>query len=81
MKLQHYEFHNNTLPSKHDCLLYVVSQTNKTKDAMTLNSAINSLTKIVEDTWNKTDCCLFSQKLISKLFEKEICRLLGTSSW
>ena len=54
---QHYEFRNNMLPTKHDCLLYVVSRTNKQKkDAMTYNPAINNLTKIVEDIWNKTDC-------------------------
>ena len=58
------------LPAKHDCLLYIVSRTNnKTKDAMTHNSAINNLTKIVEDIWSKAGCCLFTQKHISKLFE------------
>ena len=61
------------LHTKHDCLLYVVSQTNKkAKDAMTHNSAINNLAKIVEDIWNKADCCPFTQKHISKLFEQEV---------
>ena len=42
------------------------------KDAMTRNSAINNLAKIVEEIWNKADCCLFTQKPISKLLEQKL---------
>ena len=71
--LQHYEFRNNKLPIKHDCLLCVVSRTNKkTKDAMTHNLTVNNLAKITEDIWNKADCCYFTQKHISKLFDQEV---------
>ena len=64
------------LPTKHDCLLYVASQTNKKKkDASTHNLAINTLAKIVEDIWNKADYCPLTQKHISKLLEQEVCKL------
>ena len=44
----------------------------KTKHAMSHNSAINNLAKIVEDIWSKPDCFTFTQKHISKLFEQEV---------
>ena len=53
-------------------LYYTLSWTNKkTKDAMTHNSNINNLAKIT-DIWNKADCCPFTQKHISKLFEQKV---------
>ena len=61
------------LPTKHDCLLYVVPRTNeKTKDAMTHILAINNFAEIAEDIWNKADCCPFAQEHIWKLFEQEV---------
>ena len=53
---------------------YMLSRTNKKKDAMIHNLAINNLAIIAEDIWNKVDFCPFTQKYISKLLKQEVWR-------
>ena len=57
---------------QHDCLLYVVSQTNQYSRKMSHKSVVRRLAKLVEEIWNKVDCCPYSKKTINKLLENEI---------
>ena len=69
----HFQLRNDLLPTKTDCLLYVVSTTHaKSKDRMNHDFAVSQLTKAVENIWNNADCCPFSEKHIGKLFEQTI---------
>ena len=62
-----YMFSNKKLPTVNDCLLYVLSRTNKdAKRSQTRQQIIWELAKIVED------CCPYSQKHIVALFEKNV---------
>ena len=66
-------FSNKKLPTVHDCLLYVLSRTNKdAKRSQTRQQIIWEPAKIVEDVWNKADCCPYTQKHIATLFEKNV---------
>ena len=68
-----YVFSNKKLPTVNDCLLYVISRTNKDgKRNQTRQQIIWELAKIVEDVWNKADCCPYTRKHIVTLFEKNV---------
>ena len=68
-----YVFSNKKLPTVNDCLLYVLSRTNKDgKRNQTRQQIIWELAKIVEDVWNKADCCPYTRKHIVTLFEKNV---------
>ena len=68
-----YVFSNKKLPTVNDCLLYVLSRTNKDgKRNQTRQQIIWELAKIVEDVWNKADCCPYTWKHIVTLFEKNV---------
>ena len=68
-----YVFSNKKLPTVNDCLLYVLSRTNKdAKRSQTRQQIIWELAKIVEDVWNKADCCPYTRKHIVTLFEKNV---------
>ena len=66
-----YVFSNKKLPTVNDCLLYVLSRTNKeAKREQTRVQTIWELAKIVLDVWDKADCCPHTRKHIVTLFEK-----------
>ena len=68
-----YVFSNKKLPTVNDCLLCVLSRTNKdAKRSQTRQQIIWELAKIVEDVWNKADCCPYTRKHIVTLFEKNV---------
>ena len=68
--LQPFELPEVTLPTKNECLLYVVSRTiNKIAQH---NTIILELSRKVEDIWNKADCSPYTFKHIAKLFDKDI---------
>ena len=68
-----YVFSNKKLPTVNDCLLYVISRTNKDgKRNQTRQQIIWELAKIVEDVWNKADFCPYTHKHIVTLFEKNV---------
>ena len=68
-----YVFSNKKLPTVNDCLLYLLSRANEdAKRSQTRQQIIWQLAKIVEDVWNKADCCPYFQKHIVTLFEKNV---------
>ena len=68
--LQPFELPDVTLPTKTECLLYVISQTiNKIGKHSTI---VLELSRKVEDIWNKADCCPYTFKHIADLFDKDI---------
>jgi len=68
--LEEYEFGNDMLPTKHQVLLYVMSRTFNGKKNNKI--VVNQMSKSVENIWKKADCCPFTQKHISKLFEQQV---------
>ena len=70
--LKPFELSNRLLPTKHDCLLYVLSQTNQYAEKMSPKSVVRRLPKLAEEIWNKVDCSPSSNKTITKLFESGI---------
>ena len=53
--------------------MYALSRINKDlKRNQTRQQIIWELAKIVEDVWNKADCCLYTWKHIVTLFEKNV---------
>ena len=70
---QQFNFRSDLLPTKTDCLLFVVSRThNKTKEQMKHSYVVHQMATIVENIWSKADCCPFSKKYIMKLFDQNI---------
>ena len=68
-----YVFSNKKLPTANDCLLYVLSRTNKeAKRSQTRQQIIWELANIVEDVWNKGHCCPYTRKHIVTLSEKNV---------
>ena len=68
-----YVFSNKKLPTVNDCLLYVLSRTNKDpKRSQTRQQIIWELANIVEDVWNKGDCCPYTRKHIVTLSGKNV---------
>ena len=68
--LQPSELPNVTLPTKTECLLYVLSRTiNKIGKHDTV---VLEISRKIEDIWNKADCCPFTFKHIAELFERDI---------
>ena len=68
--LQPSELPNVTLPTKTECLLYVLSTTiNKIGKHDTV---VLEITRKIEDIWNKAGCCPFTFKHIAELFERDI---------
>ena len=67
-----YVFSNKKLPTVNGCLLYVISQTNKDGKRSQTRQIIWELLKIVQDVWNKADCCPYTRKHIVTLFEKNV---------
>ena len=68
--LQPSELPNVTLPTKTECLLYVLSRTiNKIGKHDTV---VLEITRKIEDIWNKADCCPFTFKHIAEFFERDI---------
>ena len=67
-----FELSDRLLPTKHDCLLYVLSQTNQHAEKMSPKSVVCRLPKLAEEIWNKVDCSPSSNKTITKLFESGI---------
>ena len=68
-----YMFSNKKLPTVNDCLLYVLSRTNKdAKRSQTRQQIIWELAKIVEDVLNKSDCCPYTRKHIVTLFDRNV---------
>ena len=75
--LTQFELFRRVLPTKHDCLLYVISQTNQYAEKMSRKSVVHRLVKVVEEIWNKVGCCTvvyiqIGLLLNAKLFESEI---------
>ena len=70
--LKPFELSRRILPSKHECLLYVVSLSNQCARKISHKSAVYRLAKLCEEIWNKADCCAYWDKTIIKLFESEI---------
>ena len=69
----HFQIRKDLLPTKGDCLLYVISRTNKkAKDVMKHSSAVLKLAGIVEKIWNDADCCPFTRTHIAKIFDEKI---------
>ena len=68
-----YVFPNKKLPTVNECLLYVLSRTNRDpKRSQTRQEIIWELAKIVEVVWNKADCCPYTLKHVVALFEKNV---------
>ena len=65
-------FSQKLLPTNHDCLLYVISLTNKEVQQMTHMNAVWEMTRLLGDIWTAADCCPYSRKHIVTLFEKQI---------
>ena len=67
--LQPFELPNTTLPTKTECLLYVLSRTmNKIGKH---DTAVLEISRKIEDLWNKADCFPFIFKHIAELFERD----------
>ena len=58
------------LPTKTDCLLYVVSRT--VAGTHRHATVVRELANEVETIWTNADCCPFTEKHIAKLFEDEV---------
>ena len=68
--LQPFELPNATLPTKTECLLYVLSRTiNKIGKHDTV---VLKMSRKIEDIWNNADFCPFTFKHIAELLERDI---------
>ena len=61
---------DNVLPTKNDCLKFVIYHGKKSKEQH--KTIARSLAQHLEKTWNNADCCPFTNKRIYELFETEI---------
>ena len=68
--LQAFKLPNAILPTKTDCLLYVLSRTIKIIGKR--DTVVLEMSRKTEDIWNKADCCPFTFKHITELFERGI---------
>lgn len=71
----HFQIRKDLLPTKGDCLLYVISRTIKVKGGtnfMKHSRAVFQLAGIVEEIWNDADCCPFARGHIVKIFDEKI---------
>ena len=67
-----YNFVNNNMqPTIHDCMLFVISRTNSKTQLMSHQNAVKKMAEQVEKIWCAADCCPFSVKRISELFERD----------
>ena len=70
---EEFNFRNDLLPQKTECLLYVVSRTHtKSSSRMEHNKVVRQLAGIIEKIWNDADCCLYSKPHIIRLFEEDV---------
>ena len=64
-----YSLRKDVLPSKTDCLLYVLSRTKREYNKI---SILGDLALEVYEIWDKADCCPYSVKQIKNAFEQHI---------
>ena len=67
---QPYKFSSVLLPTKNDCLLYVLSRTKF--NGFGHDQTLLQMAKNVEKVWIDADCCPYTQNHIVHLFKKEI---------
>ena len=60
-----YSLRKDVLPSKTDCLLYVLSRTKREYNKI---SILGDLALEVYEIWDKADCCPYSVKQIKNAF-------------
>ena len=64
----------DTLPTKHQVLLYVYTRTNSSQrhDQGSHVSAVNELATKVIEIWEKADCCPYTRRHVTSLFDKHV---------
>ena len=67
---QQYKFSRVLLPTKNDCLRFVLSRTKY--NGVSHDQAVLQMAKEVQKIWNDADCCPFSYTYVTKQFKKEI---------
>ena len=64
-----FNLRKDMLPTKMDCLLYVVARTGTNEPH---SSIVCELSAEIETIWKNADCCPFTEKHIANLFEQQI---------
>ena len=67
-----FHFSKNLLPTNNDCLRYVLSRTNMSVRAMSHTEAVSLMAKSLHDIWSAADCCPYTRRHITTLFEKRV---------
>ena len=70
--LKPFNFSKKLLPTNTDCLRFVLSRTHMKAREMSHKEAVSLMAKCIHEIWTAADCCPFSQKYITTLFQSQV---------